>query len=104
MMCPICGTSDTRVLDTRPQPYGTVKRRHLCGNGHRFETRQIYEACYSPARTRCAGFFATVQRRLALWRRNHAIKAALARGDNWRDVAAEHGLTPKAVWWIKKHK
>lgn len=99
-MCPTCGTEDTKVLETRQKPEGTKWRRHRCGNDHVFETRQIYEACYSPAHVRCVRYFATVKRRLERWRRDYAIRKALERGEDVQSIAERYGMKKSNVWRI----
>jgi transcriptional regulator NrdR family protein len=45
MLCPECGTSHTRVVETRKEEGGLmVRRRHECGNEHRFTSYQLHEA------------------------------------------------------------
>lgn len=39
--CPSCGSTDSSVVDSRPNPSGQIRRRRECGNGHRYTT---YEA------------------------------------------------------------
>jgi transcriptional repressor NrdR len=40
MRCPVCGATDTRVVDSRPADGGaSIRRRRACGEcGHRFTT------------------------------------------------------------------
>ena len=40
MKCPICG-GHTKGLETRTRRDGTLRRRHECGQYHRFTTLQL---------------------------------------------------------------
>lgn len=76
MQCPECGTNNTRVVETRKEPGNTiVRRRHECGNEHRFNTYQIHE-------TTARGIGTTV------------IKASAAR--------SERGILMRAAAWLNK--
>jgi transcriptional regulator NrdR family protein len=44
MKCPDCGTSVTHVVSTRTDRGVLVRRRHECGNGHRFNSLQVHES------------------------------------------------------------
>lgn len=96
MKCPVCGAW-SEVLDTREGQNESVKRRRQCGNGHRFNTLEVYpttlhmQAVDSTARA--------ISKRRALWRRDQVIRA-----DNRLQalIAAEHGLTRSQVVRIKR--
>ena len=45
MNCPICGNSDSKVIDSRPSDKSSIRRRREClGCGKRFTTYEIIEA------------------------------------------------------------
>lgn len=36
--CPSCGSTDSTVVDSRPNPSGQIRRRRECPRGHRYTT------------------------------------------------------------------
>jgi transcriptional regulator NrdR family protein len=95
MKCPRCG-AQSDVLDTRPGPHHTTRRRRECHNDHRFVTLEVLPP-------------ATNQRDLAA-----AARAAMVAAQRWlrdmrirRDtrpatiVAREHDLTEARVRQIR---
>lgn len=39
--CPVCGDTESTVIDTRPSPGGYTRRRRECPIGHRYTTEEF---------------------------------------------------------------
>jgi DNA-binding NarL/FixJ family response regulator len=99
--CPHCGAW-SEVLSTREAQEWATRRRRECGNGHKFSTYEVLQTVWAHGRHRHAGAVETVRRRVALWRRNRAILAALAAGRQGKEIAAELGVSTSTVSLVKR--
>ena len=96
MNCPICGAW-SGVLETRPAKHNTIKRRHECANGHRFNTMEVFPACVCSERDLKSNA-AKVSRAIDRWKRDIAIRR------DYRAtavIAAEHNLTEARIRQIR---
>ena len=107
MKCPTCQTNDTRITETRSKEPGIVQRGHLCGNGHRFKTFQLYETAvraigmaHIKAVTQTTVRGAAGRARAFTLRRN--VTRLLAAGKTPSAIASELGVTPTRVCQLRR--
>jgi len=107
MKCPTCQTNDTSVTETRSKQPGIVQRGHLCGNGHRFRTLQLYEAAArSIGMTNILGATQTTlrgaARRADAFMLRRTITRLLAAGKTPSAIAPELGITAARVRRLRR--
>lgn len=91
MLCPICGAWSS-VLDTREGPLESIRRRRMCGNGHKFPTFEIIGPARNAGQIRRAA--ATVKAARLKWARDQAIR----KDARPRDVlAVAYGMHPRSI-------
>lgn len=103
MNCPDCGTADTRVIETRKQACAAiVKRRHLCGNAHRFWTFQLHESVVrsiglKQLQAQSATSARGAVRRTLAFKRNLRVASLLADGWSVRSIAEKLDISDARV-------
>lgn len=98
MKCPRCGAASD-VMETRPGPHLTTRRRRECHNLHRFTTVEIHGAAYSNVAQRVGQYAQAALNRIARWVRDTRI-AKDPRPS--REVAAEHGVNDSRVRQVRR--
>jgi hypothetical protein len=97
--CPRCG-ADSRVYDSRPGEHFTTQRKRVCTGPvpHRFATLEMHQAAACSAKQRLAVLAATIQRRVALWRRDREIAQSMHLG--WKAIACRFGMETKSAVFL----
>jgi transcriptional regulator NrdR family protein len=107
MKCPDCGTVDTRVMETRQDVPGLlVRRRHQCGNGHRFNSFQLHETSLrstgmQQVRSRLDAVTAGIAARSVAYQRRRTVERMLRAGKTTAQVAVGIGVTQTRVRQIR---
>lgn len=103
MKCPTCGTADTRVIETRKEDGGLmVRRRHECGNQHRFNTYQLHETALRTAglnqiRARLTAVASGIAVRSTAHKRRTTAQRLLGQGKSISEVADAIGVTATRI-------
>jgi transcriptional regulator NrdR family protein len=108
MVCPHCGTADTRVVETRTERKGLmIRRRHECGNAHRFNSYQIHDSTarsigLAQIRSRLERAAAGIAARAVAFRRQVRARRLLADGMTVAQVAQQLDITAARVRQIRQ--
>lgn len=98
MKCPRCG-AQSDVVETRPGPNLTTRRRRECHNLHRFTTVEIHGAAYTNVAQRVGQYARAAMNRISRWARDTRI-AKDPRSS--RVVGDEHGVNPSRVRQVRR--
>jgi transcriptional regulator NrdR family protein len=107
MKCHTCGTENTRVLGTRAELDGLlIRRRHECGNEHRFNTFQLHESAARSVglrqlRSSVETLGRGVARRTDAWKRKVRARRLLSQGMSSLQVAQQLGISDARVRQIR---
>ena len=95
MNCPTCG-AESKVTDSRPGAYDTIRRRRVCSLGHRFFTVEMHSATASQApHSKQHARYTT--KRAAFWRDIEIARAGTL-GRSGGDMAKKYGLKTASVY------
>lgn len=77
--CPVCGDITSRVVDKRDK-INRIWRRRECGNGHRFNTAEVYNG------------------RARMHFDLKRLEALRQKGLSYKDIAAKYKVSIATIW------
>lgn len=94
MLCPRCGARSLVTATHETDEY-VLARERQCGNGHVFNTLEIYMTLVRDADIK--RFAEAIKNRWHTWARNREMEDLLAEGMPLKAVARRYRLTPQGV-------